>query len=121
MTVTTFPNHPSGAQKVKARILADTVCQPHGIVSAGQVVEVTTDEFQLLRHANKAELHVEPQPEDSGTKSMSLDEFKAALDSRTKAALVELAKQEFSLDLSESSTKQQLTDAIVEVALKGKG
>jgi hypothetical protein len=47
-------------------------------------------------------------------------QFRESLEKRKKAELVELAKAEFALDLSESSTKDELVEAILKAAAEAK-
>lgn len=119
MTLTAHPSHPTGQAVVRARILAATVCDPHGLVDAGQLVLVTVDEFWKLKHAGKAELVLEqvadtaPLPDTTTEANEDLFE---KLDAMTKAELVAFGQEQYGLDLSERDKKDDLVSAIVMVA-----
>jgi hypothetical protein len=55
---------------VKVRVLANTVCKPHGPISAGQIVTVSNAEYHQLRAAHKvvrvADAPAESKPEPQG-------------------------------------------------------
>jgi hypothetical protein len=55
-------NPSTGNQRVNARITAHTVCCGQD-VEPGQVLDIPRSEFDILRTANKAVLHVEDAPE----------------------------------------------------------
>lgn len=123
MVMTSHPSHDQGEQLVKARILADTVCQPHGDVSAGEVVTVSVNEFFKLKHANKAEIateqvEAEPRKEGDDSKLVSIDELRVELGKMSKAELVAGAKENYGIDLSENSKKEELIAAILAVAVQ---
>lgn len=121
MVMTTYDNH-MGSGQLKVRILARTVCQPHGEVDAGDVVSVDFQEWLALRNNGKAVLHVEKPAAaavvvaDAGADGLSEEEFQTALNGKTKAQLVALAKSEFGKSLNESAKKEDLIAAIVEAA-----
>jgi hypothetical protein len=110
---------------VKARILSDTVCHPHGDVAAGDEITVSLREFFVLKGAGKAELVIEDKPatETSGGGAgevITLDQAKAELSAKTKAQLVEIAKEEFALDLDVDNKKDDLIAAILDAAVKAR-
>jgi hypothetical protein len=121
MVMTSHPSHPTGASLVKVVILNDTVCQPHGDVAKGDVVEVSLNEYFKLYHANKAELATadvaasEPDPADSGL--VTADQFREELLKKTKAELVAGAKENYGINLSENQKKEELVAAIVAAAI----
>jgi hypothetical protein len=115
MTITGFVK-PSD-EPVQVKILADTVCQPHGAVQAGQVVTVTFTEYYLLKAAGKAEKvdpaqHM-PAREPSPADELSPEEFADRLDGMTKAELVAMAADKMGLQLDPKSTKDEMTTAIL--------
>lgn len=58
---------------------------------------------------------------DSPDGEVAIEEsvFRAAVEKKTKAEIVALAKQEFGLELDEASKKDELVDAVVKAATKG--
>jgi hypothetical protein len=57
-----------------------------------------------------------PDAWDDAGEEISLDELRARLAKKTKAELVVVAKDEFSLELKEDSKKEELIEAIVKAA-----
>lgn len=77
-----------GAEDLLVRILADTMCQPHGAVHAGQIVSVTRGEYHALRAAHKAEL----APAEALPSAADLDQVDE--EQRAKAATAGTAEVE---------------------------
>lgn len=115
MTLTSHPTN-VGTNKVRVLIAADTICDPHGHVSAGDVVDVTFDEFHALRVNNKAEIYVGDAELPAEGEDVALDAFVMELAGMTKVQLVKMGKDEFGLDLVESSKKDELIEAITKAA-----
>ncbi|ABF42172.1 hypothetical protein Acid345_3171 [Candidatus Koribacter versatilis Ellin345] len=114
MALTSHPTHPVGGQAVRAKILADTVCQPHGRVERGQVVTVTADEYWLLRAAGKAELAVAdiaPEVPEVQAEQLAEDPF-VKLEAMTKPEICAFAKEQFGLELKERMPKDELIAAV---------
>lgn len=113
-----FPLEPS-RRPVKVRILADTVCDSHGQVSAGDELEVEHREFLQLQICGKAELvPVEAPAEGSadGDAGVTEEQFREELEAKTKAELVEIGKN-YGLGLAQSEVKAVLIEAITKAAL----
>ena len=55
MALTNFMTE-QGNGLVRVRIIADTICNPHGHVSQGDVVLVDHSEYLALKHSHKAVL-----------------------------------------------------------------
>jgi hypothetical protein len=114
MTLTTFPNVPDGPEKVRVRILGDTVCEL-GDVQKGDVVEVSKSNFWLLKDANKAELVVEETVVDED--AAAAEALRADLGKMTREQLVAGAKEKFGLELSAAKPKAEIVDAIVQATI----
>lgn len=85
MVLTSFPSEPAdGALKV--RILADTICHPHGAVSKGEIAVVSRAEYYQLRAAHKAALARVDDLEATPAEALpAASESEAAAEPRRKA------------------------------------
>lgn len=115
MTLTSFTKPTD--EPVEVKILADTVCHPHGAVSKGDVLMVSFGEYYTLKAAGKA-AKVDPDAkvpahEPSPADGMSPEEFADRLDGMSKADLVEMGNVKLGLALNAKSNKDDLIAAIL--------